>query len=95
MKAKVLLPLIAATLFSLSAHAHDCSGGADGGMDATGNQCNDPVAVAPVASRDIAAPSSGGLQKVAMNKAATCDKCAVKQTASTRQANARQRNKRG
>jgi hypothetical protein len=33
MKAKVFLPLIAATLFSLSAHAHDCSGGADGGID--------------------------------------------------------------
>ena len=30
-----------------SLHAQVCSGGADGGMDATGNQCNDTAAVAP------------------------------------------------
>lgn len=29
----------------LSANAQHCSGGAGGGMDATGNDCNDPTAV--------------------------------------------------
>jgi hypothetical protein len=41
---------------SLSAHAHDCSGGPDGGSDATGNQCNDAATiVAPSAISAIAA----------------------------------------
>jgi len=46
MNAKVLIAVIAATLFPLAAYAHDCSGGADGGMDATGNQCTDEHAAA-------------------------------------------------
>ena len=95
MKAKVFLPLIAATLFSLSAHAHDCSGGADGGTDATGNQCNDTVAVGTIASSDSTSAASGRLQKVDANKSASCNKCAAKRTASTRHATARQRDKRG
>jgi hypothetical protein len=38
----------AALLLSAASHAHDCSGGADGGMDATGNQCSPAgSAVAP------------------------------------------------
>ena len=41
MNAKPLISFIAAALFSLSAHAFDCSGGANGGTDATGNECND------------------------------------------------------
>ena len=40
MKIKPILAFAAAMAFSFSAHAHDCSGGAGGGMDATGNQCN-------------------------------------------------------
>jgi hypothetical protein len=95
MKAKVLLPLIAAALFSLSAHAHDCSGGAEGGIDATGNQCNDTVAVATIASTDSASAASGHLQKVDANKSTSCDKFAAKGTASARHASARQRNKHG
>lgn len=95
MNAKILLPLIAATFFSLSAHAHDCSGGVGGGMDATGNQCNDAAAVATTASSDAAAPSSDRLQKAELNKTSACDKCAVKRSASTRHATARQRNKHG
>lgn len=39
----------AALLLAASAHAHDCSGGTDGGMDATGNQCNEPARVAAAA----------------------------------------------
>jgi len=95
MKAKVLLPLIAATLFSLSAHAHDCSGGADGGIDATGNQCNDTVAVATVASTDPVSAASGRLQMADANKSTSCDKFVAKGTAPTRHATARQRNKHG
>lgn len=33
----------AAVVFSQFLHAQGCSGGVDGGMDATGNQCNGPV----------------------------------------------------
>jgi hypothetical protein len=41
MKIKSILAFAAAMALSFAAHAHDCSGGAGGGMDATGNQCND------------------------------------------------------
>ena len=41
MKIKPILAFAAAMAFSFAAHAHDCSGGAGGGMDATGNQCNE------------------------------------------------------
>jgi hypothetical protein len=52
MNAKLLIAVIAAALFPLAAHAHDCSGGADGGMDATGNQCNaESVATAGLSDR--------------------------------------------
>ena len=44
MNTKLLATAIAATVFSVSAYAHDCSGGPGGGMDATGNQCNDEAA---------------------------------------------------
>ncbi len=41
--------MLVATAFALAASAHgqECSGGTDGGMDATGNHCSrsDPVAV--------------------------------------------------
>ena len=52
MNAKPLVVLVAATLFSVSSYAHDCSGGPSGGMDATGNQCNDSALVAVVDSTD-------------------------------------------
>lgn len=37
--------LATAIVFSQSLHAQSCSGGIDGGMDATGNQCNAPGSV--------------------------------------------------
>lgn len=40
----------AALAIAASAHAHDCSGGNDGGMDATGNQCNEPGSVVAAAT---------------------------------------------
>jgi len=43
MKIKAMTILAAAMLYSFAAHADDCSGGANGGMDATGNQCNAEV----------------------------------------------------
>ena len=46
MKLQRILALAAAMTLSLAAHAHDCSGGSAGGMDATGNQCNDGAYVA-------------------------------------------------
>jgi len=35
----------AALAFAAAAQAHECTGGTDGGMDATGNQCNDLTTV--------------------------------------------------
>jgi hypothetical protein len=43
-------------LFSQSLHAQSCSGGTDGGMDATGNQCNAPGSVATHTTAPVAAP---------------------------------------
>ncbi len=39
------LGLVAAFAMAGPLYAQGCSGGNDGGTDATGNQCNDPVAV--------------------------------------------------
>jgi len=91
MNARLLVPFVAAMFLSISAHAHDCSGGVNGGMDATGNQCNDAVAVATVASSADATLSSARVPKSATNKAATCSKCASKTTIDTRHVTARQR----
>ena len=52
MNAKPVVTLIATTLFSISCYAHDCSGGPNGGMDATGNQCNDTAAYSTTADND-------------------------------------------
>ena len=43
----------AALLLAAAVQAHDCSGGAEGGMDATGNECSGPgafVAAAPASA---------------------------------------------
>ncbi len=89
MNAKSLLLLIAATCFSLSAHAHDCSGGANGGMDATGNQCNDAAAIGTVVASDGATFPSSLEPKVETSKAASCNKAAVKRTSPTHHASVR------
>lgn len=91
MNAKLLAPLIAAMFFSLPAHAHDCSGGTGGGMDATGNQCNDAAAVATLVSSNAATVSSTPAPKVATHKTASCSKCAVKRTSATKHATSRSR----
>jgi hypothetical protein len=39
----------AALVLAASAHAQDCSGGKDGGMDATGNECNQPAPIVAAA----------------------------------------------
>lgn len=53
------LGLAAAVAFAGPAHSQECSGGSGGGIDATGNQCNDPVAVAASGDRPgLAAPVS-------------------------------------
>ncbi len=91
MNARLLVPFVAAMFFSISAHAHDCSGGVNGGMDATGNQCNDAVAVASAAPSDGATLSSARVPKNETNKAATCSNCVNKTTVETRHVTARQR----
>ena len=56
MKIKSILAFAAAMALSFATHAHECSGGAGGGMDATGNQCNDESAYsAALASATAAA----------------------------------------
>ena len=49
------LALATAIVFSQSLHAQSCSGGIDGGMDATGNQCNAPVSVMAYTTESAAA----------------------------------------
>lgn len=39
------LGFVAAVVLATAAHGEGCSGGSAGGTDATGNQCNDPVAI--------------------------------------------------
>ena len=95
MNARLLAPLIAAMFFSLPAHANDCSGGTGGGMDATGNQCNDAAAVATLVSSPAATVSSTPSHKVATNKTAACSKCAVQRTSATKHATSRSRINRG
>ena len=70
MNVKLLIPFVAATLFSVSAHAHDCSGGPNGGMDATGNECSDATTVAAVASSDGASYRSAPSPKVCRRRPA-------------------------
>jgi hypothetical protein len=48
----------AAVVLSASAHAQDCSGGPDGGMDATGNQCSHSSPVAERAATPKMNPSA-------------------------------------
>jgi hypothetical protein len=60
-------------------------------MDATGNQCNDAVAVATADPSAGAAPSSARVPTNETNKAATCSKCVNKTTVETRHVTARQR----
>ena len=63
----------------LSAQAQSCSGGADGGMDVTGNQCNvsqdsaayaSPAAVTTAPSAPAAAPMVPGASSKASHSAA-------------------------
>lgn len=42
---------------SAQANSEQCSGGANGGMDATGNECSDPGAFAVGAPLETAAPT--------------------------------------
>lgn len=93
MNAKFLIPIIVGALFTLSARAHDCSGGTDGGMDASGNQCNDIAAVATEVSSGRPTPSSTRAPKAETSKAASGKKGASELTVVTRDAPARSRNK--
>lgn len=51
------LGLAAAVVLATAAHGQGCSGGNAGGTDATGNQCNDPAAVAADGDRSANAPT--------------------------------------
>lgn len=91
MNAKPVIPFIAAALFSVSAHALDCSGGANGGMDATGNQCNDAVTAV---SYGDATPSAASLPKAEASQQKSNDKsAALKHTSASRHIAARSKTK--
>jgi len=89
MNAKFLIPIIAGTFFTLSAQAHDCSGGEGGGMDATGNQCNDTATVATDVSSGRSTSSSARSTKAETSKTLSGNKSAAKRSVVTRQARAR------
>jgi hypothetical protein len=55
---KSALTFAAAMLVAGAVHAHDCSGGAGGGMDATGNDCG--VVADVVASTEVASAAAVG-----------------------------------
>jgi hypothetical protein len=56
MNLRHILTAAAGLLLAAAVQAHDCSGGTEGGMDATGNQCNDPATVV------AAAPAPGAVK---------------------------------
>jgi hypothetical protein len=60
MNRSLALCLFAAVAFSPFVRAQSCSGGGDGGMDATGNQCNSPDGLADDASQrsEASAPAN-------------------------------------
>jgi len=78
------LSMIAAMALSFSAHAHDCSGGVNGGMDATGNQCNDMASVAMLVSSDAATAPTTAMPAAEKGKSASHSKHTMKQTVATR-----------
>ena len=49
---------VAAVVLATAAQGEACSGGSAGGTDATGNQCNDPVAIAASGDRSANEPSA-------------------------------------
>jgi len=56
----------AALAFAASAHAQNCSGGTDGGTDATGNQCNQPasaVAAEQTPAKSLSARPANGVAR--------------------------------
>jgi len=57
MKIQRILAFAAAMALSFAAQAHDCSGGAAGGTDATGNQCSDESAYSSMAVSVPSGPS--------------------------------------
>ena len=85
MNTKLLITVIAATLLPIAAYAHDCSGGTDGGMDATGNQCNGSTVVSASTGRATTTPT-----KVAKAQ----PKKTAKATTTTRNATPRERHAR-
>jgi hypothetical protein len=57
MKMQRILAFAAVMALSFAAQAHDCSGGAAGGMDATGNQCSDEATYSPASLSTMPAAS--------------------------------------
>src|SRR5215470_10187850 len=97
MNAKLLLPIISAALFPLAAYAHDCSGGADGGIDATGNQCNREIVAASASSGQANHPprlKSVEAEKLTAKKVAA-EKVAAKDRIGVRDPSVPTRAKRG
>jgi hypothetical protein len=94
MNAKLLIAVVASSLFPLAANAQDCSGGADGGMDATGNQCNREIAaLATPSDRAMTTPTRS--TKPGASRPASCTKCAVNGETARRTASVHPRVKHG
>lgn len=94
MNAKFLIPVITGAFFTFAAQAQDCSGGTGGGMDATGNQCNDATVIAKDNSASATSPMARP-PKAEAKKAQSGTKTASKGTVGTRQTSARSQTKNG
>lgn len=66
MHARRTLSFVIAAAFAATVQAQVCSGGSEGGMDATGNQCNEIGQVIAQAADDPDAMREQGLQEYAI-----------------------------
>ena len=66
---KSLMTFAAAMLVASAVHAHDCSGGPSGGMDATGNDCGSVGEVAPGGDKPVTVAAHGSTVAAASNAA--------------------------
>ena len=85
MKLQLALTFVAGLACATAAYAQTCSGGADGGMDATGNQCSqsDRILVAEPAPAATAAgarvvPALAGAHEAAAFRAASARRATPK-----------------
>jgi hypothetical protein len=89
-KTKFLIAGFVSLLLTTVVQGHDCSSGANGGMDATGNDCNGEILAVPVLpNHDRGVPTRSTW--CGTERAAPCSKCAVKHGTARQIADVRRR----